>query len=98
VIGQEYANVSAQGLVEFGSRIGVLSHPDRVVAAWTDTRNSRGGTTGQDIFATVVELPAEGGQPGWARALGGVMVAAGLACLVLALTALRRRRPATADD
>lgn len=56
-IGQQYANQSALGLVEFGSRISVLSEVERAVAAWTDTRNSgRFLTTAQDIFATRVDL------------------------------------------
>ncbi|HYE80084.1 MAG TPA: hypothetical protein VEI97_19060, partial [bacterium] len=44
-VGPSYANVSSRGLVEIGSRLGLMSTPSRVVAAWPDTRNSRPRTT-----------------------------------------------------
>jgi len=55
-IGQEYGNPSALGKFEFGSRLGLLSSAKGAVAAWTDTRNSRPGTPGQDIFAAFVSV------------------------------------------
>jgi hypothetical protein len=37
-VGVQYVGPAAVGLVEFGSRLGLESTDDRVVAAWTDTR------------------------------------------------------------
>lgn len=74
-IGQQYANVSANGQVEFGSRLGLLSRPHGALMAWTDTRNSKHDTTGQDIFAATVALPSRP-QPGWARLVGVALVGA----------------------
>jgi hypothetical protein len=94
LIGQEYANASAEGMIEFGSRIAVLSRDDQVVAAWTDTRNSRPASTGQDVFSTVVDVPTgDEGQPAWARVTGVLLVLAGLGGLLLAASLGRRRRP-----
>jgi hypothetical protein len=59
-IGQRYENPSADGLVELGSRIGLLSRTDDVVVAWPDTRNATFGTNQQDIFATTVVVAAAG--------------------------------------
>lgn len=98
LIGQEYTNASVQGRVEFGGRLALLSRDERVVAAWTDTRNSRPGSTGQDIFATVVDVPHAGSQPVWARVAGGALVVGGLAGAAFALTGPRRQRPAEAED
>ncbi len=58
-IGQRYLGGAAEGLVEFGSRLALLSLPDRAIAAWTDTRNSSGLGTGQSVFATEIVLAAE---------------------------------------
>jgi len=88
-VGQRYEGVSAEGLVEFGSRLGLLARPTGVVAAWTDTRNSLDNGTGQDIFTTDVRLAFYNANPGWARILGAGMVLAALAGLILAV---RRRR------
>ncbi|MGH9177884.1 MAG: exo-alpha-sialidase [Acidimicrobiales bacterium] len=81
-VGQRYTNTSAQGLVEFGSRMGLLSTDGEAVAAWTDTRNSRSGTS-QDLFSATVTFP-EGSGPVWARVVGGGLLAAGLVLLVVA--------------
>ncbi|MDQ3931547.1 MAG: glycoside hydrolase, partial [Actinomycetota bacterium] len=82
LIGQRYVNVSAEGMVEFGSRMGLLSQPDGAVAAWTDTRNTRLGTS-QDIFVSSVLFPAPG--PGSQRRLAGLaLLAAGTAIAALA--------------
>ena len=86
-------------MIEFGSRIGVLSKGDGVVAAWTDTRNSAPLSTGQDIFATVVDVPEAGGQPAWARAVGVLLIVAGLAAWAFAAVRYRRgpERPERPD-
>lgn len=87
-IGQQYANVSAQGKVELGSRLGLLSTGHSVVVAWPDTRNSRPSSTSQDLFSTVVTIPAGRERSlAWA-AFGLALVFGG----VLVVVAGRRRR------
>lgn len=82
-IGQEYLNVSAEGQFEFGSRLALLSTESAALAAWTDTRNSRSGGTGQDIFAARVVMPSDNGRSG-APAVGGVvLLASGVSGFVL---------------
>lgn len=88
--GAQYAGVAANGLTEFGGRLGLLSRSRSVVAAWPDTRNSNGH--GQDVFVAGVDLAA-GTSPRWALVAGSVLLAAGLA-VVLG----RRRRPPTIDQ
>lgn len=85
VIGQVYAVPSARGLVEFGSRLGLLSRDDLALAAWTDTRNSAGGPVArpgyieQAIFANRVEFPAETGHAGrWMIGLSALLVLVGV--------------------
>lgn len=63
-IGPAYAVISAQGQIEFGSRMGLLSGPDAALVAWTDTRNSRSLTPGQDVFLTKVRMAAGRGLVG----------------------------------
>lgn len=58
-IGQAYYVPSAKGLVEFGSRLAIISRPTAALASWPDTRNATLGSTAQDIFATEVLLPGE---------------------------------------
>lgn len=58
-IGQRYLGDAAEGLVEFGSRVALLSLPEKAVAAWTDTRNSSGLGSGQSLFATEITLTAK---------------------------------------
>ncbi len=89
-IGQRYTNTSAEGLVEFGSRLGLLSQPHQVVAAWTDTRNSK-QPPGQDVFATTVVFPE--GEGGLAPGTGVVLLAsAGALGLFGTVLVFRRRR------
>lgn len=59
-IGQRYEVPSAEGLVELGSRLGLLSRSGDALVAWPDTRNATFGTNQQDIFATSVSVPAAG--------------------------------------
>jgi len=56
-VGQTYLVPSAKDLVEFGSRLGLVSSNGAAVAAWTDTRNSLGHQQ-QDIFSRRVLFPA----------------------------------------
>lgn len=92
LVGQHYANPSAMGRAEFGSRLGLLSGPGGALAAWGDTRNSRPDSTGQDVFTATVELPRTGRS--YAVPAGAVLVGAG----ALGLIAGRRRRPDTAGQ
>lgn len=90
-IGQQYDIVSAEGQVEFGSRLGLLSRPDAVVAAWTDTRNYEGATTGQDVMLAEIALPGRTvrGRP------AGLTIAV-LGFVMLAVVTIRRTaRPTT---
>jgi hypothetical protein len=89
-IGQQYVGVAAQGQVEFGARLGLLAEPRRALAAWADTRNSRPGTTGQDLFAAEVDLGSGGGRR--AVIAGGAVVVALVLVAGAALAVSRRRR------
>ena len=82
-IGQGYLIPSAKGLIEFGSRLAIISRPTAALAAWPDTRNGVLGSTQQDVFATEVLLPgSDGAGPDWmlfgAAAGAVVLVAAGV--------------------
>lgn len=82
-IGQAYYVPSAKGLVEFGSRLAIISRPTAALAAWPDTRNATFGSTQQDVFATEVLLPGEEESgPDWmlfgAAAGAVVLIAAGV--------------------
>ena len=86
-IGQQYVGAAAEGQVEWGARLGLLSKPGRVVAAWPDTRNSRPNTTGQDLFVGEVELRHQAGAR-WPAFVGvGLVILGGLS---IAVTVLRR--------
>lgn len=93
-IGPQYANPSARGQVEFGSRLALLSRRHDALAAWTDTRNQRPMRTDQDIFATRVSFPRDVG-PWRAVPLGSVFVIAGGISLATAFVLRRegRKRP-----
>ena len=82
-IGQAYYVPSAKGLVEFGSRLAIISRPNAALAAWPDTRNATFGTTQQDVFATEVLLPGDDAVGAdWTRFGAGagvvVLIAAGV--------------------
>jgi hypothetical protein len=83
-VGQQYANPSAEGKVEFGSRLGLLSRPEDALAAWADTRNSRPNTTGQDVFTTIVELPPTPSLTG-AKLVGGALLLFGVLALIVSV-------------
>lgn len=84
-IGTTYAIPSAEGLVEFGSRLALASGGDNVLAAWTDTRNNL-DTIQQDIFATTIEFDDDG-RPWIAPVAGGTTAA-----LLVGAVAWRYRR------
>lgn len=98
-IGPEYAVPSAAGLVEFGSRLGLLSSGGSALAAWTDTRNSLTLTTDQDIFTTkVTGLPETQRRPAWAIPAGAAFVVAGTVALLGLLRRRHEARGAAVDD
>lgn len=82
-IGQEYTIPSAKGLVEFGSRLGLLSHERGALAAWADTRYSHPQTTEQTIFAARIRLEKRQDDLGSSMAGGVTLLTAGLAVLAL---------------
>lgn len=94
-IGQQYVNASAKGQHEIGARLALLSSSSGAVAAWPDTRNSRKGSTAQDLFATEVVL-AKAGRSQWHRQVGAALIVGGL--VTMATLAIRRRRVAPVPD
>lgn len=84
-IGQRYVHAAALGLVEFGSRLAVASRADQALAAWGDTRNSKIGTTGQDLFAASATWPAPSGRAGWTLAAGAGLAVLGIGGVVVAV-------------
>lgn len=93
-IGQTYAVESAKGLVEFGSRIALLSKGDSVAAAWTDTRNAL-QSPHQDIFTTLILHPsANTSWPILLAAIGGGFTLV----LVIGLARLRRSTAIDVDQ
>jgi hypothetical protein len=108
-IGTRYDIPSALGLVEYGSRLGLLSLPNRTLAAWPDTRNGEIGEYSQDVYATEVAFgpPSAAGVEERGAGGGGSdglplgAVGAAIALVAAAAVVLRRRRPAAvaaADD
>lgn len=91
MIGPQYTAVSAQGKVEFGGRLALLSERRRALAAWTDTRHTARGNPAQDIFATEVYFPGAA-TPGWIRPAGFAAVTGALVALGLRARGWRRRR------
>jgi len=102
-IGTRYDIPSALGLVDYGSRLGLLSLSNRAVAAWPDTRNSEVNEYGQDIFATEVDFGGPAGDDvagtggGNGSALPAVLAIAGAVLIAAVVVAGRRRRPAVDD-
>lgn len=95
LIGQRYVGPAAEGQVEIGARLGLLSHSSGVVAAWPDTRFSIAPhpvRTGQDIFVAEVRIPGSGSR-GWGRALGVVLLAVGTLSAIALLLGRRRLDP-----
>lgn len=96
-IGAQYANVSAQGLVEFGSRLGLISTRTGAITAWPDTRNARDvyDAVGQDIYTSTLTVSEPAHRTAWiALALVGLVSGIG--------TWLTRRRlwwkPSSSSD
>lgn len=96
LVGARYAVPSATGMVEFGSRLALVSNESTAVAAWTDTRNSfsrghaKGGPTAQDIFSArlTLDLPDRSRS----RTPSALLVAGATVLLFTGVVALRRRR------
>lgn len=99
--GPAYPLPSAAGLIEFGSRIGLLSTDDAAVAAWTDTRNSIDDQ--QDLFANEVRFGPRPAAPVREERGSGPAVALGIGLALLAVAAviavrLRRAGAAARPD
>lgn len=94
-VGPQYANPSAQGKIEFGSRLGLLSRSNGAVATWTDTRNSPLDGAGQDVFSTVLRLRPASRSNALPTTAGAALVLIGA---VAALWGLRGRRRRTATS
>jgi len=93
-VGQQYLGAAAQGQIEFGSRLGLVSEPARALVAWADTRNSRSATTGQDLFATEVDFAASTGNDLGRVLFGALVLAAAVGFLWGARAYGRHRRQA----
>lgn len=91
-IGQRYVNVAARGQVEFGSRLGLIALDMGVLAAWTDTHNSKPLTTGQDLFATTIGFFQEDDHEQAAQLIGAGLIALGTLSVALGARGLRRRQ------
>lgn len=88
-VGARYEGPAAEGQVEIGGRLGLLSSRSTALVAWPDSRNSFPGTE-QDLYAAKV-TPEGAGRAQQARRagiglLGALTIALGL------VVALRRRR------
>jgi BNR repeat-like domain len=85
--------------VDFGSRLGLVSRDDGILAAWTDSRFGNEGTGRQDIFAARVTSESAGALD-WAGVvvLGLLAVGAAAAAVVLASKGSRPRDRRTGDD
>ena len=92
-LGTRYGVVSAQGQVEFGNRLALLSRPDSALVAWPDTRNTFANSSAQDIFVGGVAFRHHG----LTLPAAAPVASAGAGVLVLGWVALaahrRRRRP-----
>lgn len=91
-IGQEYLVASAQGQVEFGSRLGLLARTDSALTAWTDTRHSVPETTAQDLFAAEIVFATSGTTRDATRFGGLVLLIAGVVVTAVAVMHAGRRQ------
>lgn len=98
-VGPTYpALASAAGLVEFGSRIGLVARPDGALLAWTDTRTAQPAYDQQNIVAAAVTVApgaAAAASPSPGMPLVGAVVGA---VALLALLTARRARAARAGQ
>ncbi|MDQ6947647.1 MAG: hypothetical protein M3256_15605 [Actinomycetota bacterium] len=94
--GEDYLVPSAQGLVDFGSRLASLSEDNGLVAAWTDTRDSPAPPY-QDIFAAPIELSES---PSGSPHVEGMLIVAAAVALssATAVSVWRRRRHASSSS
>ncbi|MEJ7764126.1 MAG: sialidase family protein [Acidimicrobiales bacterium] len=97
-IGRTYDLIaSAKGLVEPGSRLGLLSRRTGAVAAWADTRNGAVDRR-QDIFASDIAAPeASQGRGPWRWLVTGSLIGLGAAVGTLAWRARRGRAESEAE-
>lgn len=94
-VGQQYVGAAAAGQFEFGSRLGLLSKDEGVLAAWPDTRHSAPASTGQNLFVVDVHLRSDG-QRQWSQGAGVVLVAVGASAVVAVTLRWRARRAGAA--
>ena len=95
--GQRYLIPSAAGLVDFGSRLGLLSRDNDMVAAWVDTRNAPFSPY-QDVYTMDIDQ-AVATPPWWlyaAIAFVAVFALAGAAAVLVARSSSRRRQQESA--
>lgn len=76
---------SERGLPDLGSRLGLVSGDDRVLAAWSDTRAGSTVSQKQDLAIAVVALPATTGPNRLLQVAGALLAVIGLALLVMGL-------------
>lgn len=92
LVGYQYGAASAQGLHEWGSRLGLAALPGGALAAWTDARNAGRTRLAQDIYAAEIDLGggAAGGGRSWVSIASVALAVGGLGAA--AVSRLRRRR------
>jgi hypothetical protein len=89
-VGTRYPIPSARGLVEYGSRLGLLADRAGAVAAWTDTRHSDPDSARQEVRSSRLELAGPRRRPWWL--LAGAVALCALAILAGARLYVTRRR------
>lgn len=83
----------SRGMPDLGSRLGLVSDDDRVIALWSDTRRGTPDAVRQDVALAVVDVAGASTLGAPLRVAGVLAAAAGLVVLVLELAGSRRRPP-----
>ena len=76
---------SERDLPDLGSRLGLLSSPQRAVAVWADTRGGTRSSGKQDLATSVVTFPEPAGDRSALRVAGIVLTVVGALVAALAL-------------
>ena len=82
----------AEGLVEWGSRLGLLAGDATTIAAWPDTRYSQPDTTAQELRSAAIVVASSGTAR---EGTGTTVVVGGVGIALAAGLILRRRRRAS---
>ncbi|HEX6539575.1 MAG TPA: sialidase family protein [Candidatus Dormibacteraeota bacterium] len=98
IVGPRYLVPSAHGLVEFGSRLGLVSDDSRALAAWTDTSNTRRGIKAQDVMATEIDFAGASGPAAAIRWVALGLAGTGVVAAVVIVWWCSRSRRAPAQD